>query len=156
MFKIFIILISIFTLIDADTIQVSTPLQSLDRFPYETPHEKKITIPNNTQTVIISYEKDTGKMVNTYLQEKDPTYLSKIHAVFIVDIHKMPSIITTLFAMPKMRKYEHTIYVYNDKNLSVFIPPKEDKVTIIKFENNKVKSITYISTKSELQRVLEN
>jgi len=156
MLKILIVLIAIFSFSNADTLHVSTPIKSFDKFSYETPHGKKLKIPHTVKTVVVSYEKDTGKLVNEYLNNKYPPYLAKMNAVFIADIHEMPSIITKLFALPKMRKYKHTIYLNNKEYFSKFLPPKDEKITIIKFENQKVKSIKYISTAQELKKAFEN
>ena len=156
MLKFLILLLAVFSFSNADTLHISSPINSLDRFSYESPHGKKLKIPHTIKTVVVSYEKDTGRLVNNYLNNKYPPYLAKMNAIFIADIHEMPSIITKLFALPKMRKYKHTIYLNNKENFSKFLPPKDEKITIIKFENQKVKSIKYISTVKELKEAFEH
>ena len=154
--KILILIALAITIVGADTIKVSSALSSLNKFAYENPQGKKLVIPSNVRTVVVSYEKDTGKLVNEYLASKYPPYLGRINAVFIADINEMPSIITKLFALPKMRKYKHTIYLHNTDKFSKYVPAKDEKITIIKIENQKVKSISYITTAKELRQALEN
>jgi hypothetical protein len=156
MFKTLLVLICTLTFSFADTLQISTPLDSFNKFVYKTQFDKKVKISDNIKTVVISYEKDTGRLVNKYLNEKYPPYLGKMNAVFIADIHEMPSLITKFFAMPKMKKYKHTIYIYEEDDFSEFAKPKDEKVTVVKFENQKVKKIYYISTPQELKKAFED
>jgi len=155
-FKILLVLVFMLSISSADTLQISTPFNSFNKFVYKTQFDKKVAISNNIKTIVISYEKDTGRLVNNYLINKDSLYLKEKNAVFIADIHEMPSLITKIFAMPKMRKYKHTIYIYDEDDFVEFAKPKDGKVTVIKFENQKVKKIYYISSEQELKEVFEN
>ncbi|WP_428737452.1 hypothetical protein [Sulfurimonas sp.] len=153
--KIALLFFSLSTLLLASTLELSTPLSSLQGFEYETQHEKEITIPDDVKTIIISYEKDSSAMINKFLDSKEKDFLEKNHAVFIADISKMPSLITSLFALPKMQKYKHTIYLHYSDEFAKFIPAVEEKVTILKIQNSKVSNISYITTVKELQEALQ-
>lgn len=102
------------------------------------------------QTIIVSFEKGTGADVNDFLNNKGPNFLQQHDAVFIANISGMPSFVTTLFALPKMRKYKHNILlIYDDEDMR-FIQ-KEEKSTVYKLENGIVKSIKFI-TKEDLEK----
>jgi len=156
MLKTLLILTALFSFALANSLKVSTPLEEFNTFTYKTQFDKKVKILDNIKTIVISYEKDTGRLVNKYLNTKYPPYLAKNRAVFIADIHEMPSIITSLFAMPKMRKYKHTIFIYDEDDFSEFAKPKDEKVTVVKIKDKKVDKIYYISTPQELQEAFEN
>ena len=111
------------------------------------------TVDRHTTTMIVSFEKDTGKDVNTFLASKDSNYLKKNSAVFIANISKMPAIITRMFAMPKLKKYKHTILLVNNEDDDRF-SAKEEKITIYKLENSVVKKIYYISSAKEIDKAL--
>ena len=111
------------------------------------------TVDRHTQTIIVSFEKDTGKDVNTFLASKDSNYLKKNSAVFIANISKMPAIITRMFAMPKLKKYKHTILLINNDDDDRF-SAKEEKITIYKLENSVVKKIYYITSAKEIDNSL--
>ena len=153
--KVLILMALAITIVSADVLKISSTLSSLNKFEYENPQGEKLTIPLNVKTIIISYKKETGKLINKYLISKHPTYLDELNAVFIADINKMPSVITTLFALPKLRKYKHTIYLHYADKFAEYIPAKDEKITVIKIENQKVISIFYITTKNELIKALE-
>jgi len=156
MLKTILLLSTLLSFAFGDSLKITTPLQAFNNFKYTTQHDKKVSISDDIKTIIISYEKDTGRLVNKYLNTKYPPYLAKNRAIFIADIHEMPSIITKLFAMPKMRKYNHTIYIYDEDDFSKFAKPQDEKVTVIKIKDKKVDKIYYISTTQELKEAFEN
>ncbi|RXJ84597.1 hypothetical protein [Arcobacter sp. CECT 8985] len=113
----------------------------------------KHTIDKNIKTIIVSFEKQTGKDVNEFLNSKDPTFLKDHNAVFIANISGMPTIITKLFALPKMRDYKHKILlIYNDSDTR--FKNVEGKSTLYKLENGVIKQIKFI-TKDDLEKVFK-
>jgi hypothetical protein len=111
------------------------------------------TVDRHTKTIIVSFEKDTGKDVNTFLASKNPNYLKEHSAVFIANISEMPALITRMFAMPKLKKYKHTILLINNEDDDRF-SAKEEKITIYKLENSVVKKIYYISSAKDIDKAL--
>ncbi len=144
--------ISIFA---ANKLDLSSPLNELSNFKYENQFEEPVSIPKDTQLLIISFEKETGDFVNDYLDTKEPLYLLAQHAVFIADINRMPSIITSLFALPKLQKYKHPIYLHYEDQFENYIPYKEEQLILVHIKDEKVHSISYISTLKELKEVLK-
>jgi len=153
--KILVLLVFVISMVGADALKISSPISGLNKFEYESPQAKKMLIPDDTRTIIVSFEKDTGKLVNEYLDAKYPPYLSRVRAVFIADISKMPSLITRFFALPKLKKYKHTIYLHYKDEFAKYVPSKDEKVTIIKLKDKIVQDISFISTKEELKAALE-
>ena len=153
--KILILLALAISFVGADALKISSPISGFNKFAYENPDGQKMTIPDTTKTIVVSFEKDTGKLVNNYLDTKQPAYLSRLNSVFIADINRMPTIITKLFALPKLRDYKHPIYLHYQEEFEKYVPSKEEQITIIKLKDKKVQSISYISTQDELKAVLE-
>lgn len=154
--KKFLLLISLsVALFGADQIKVDTKLYEMNKFKYETPQGRKMRVPNRTELIVVAFEKDTGKLVNEYLNSKDPYYMPKRHAIFIADISEMPTIITNTFALPKLRKYKHPIYLHFNDEFADFVPHKDESVTIIRVKNKKVTDVSYIKTAAQLQAVIE-
>ncbi len=144
-----------FALFAAETLSVGTHLDTLKHYKYENQHKYPMQIPSATRLVIVSFEKDTGALVNDYLDTKKSSYIVDHNAVFIADINRMPSIITTMFALPKMQKYKHPIYLHYEDKFENFMPHKEEKLTLLRIKDEKVESITYISTLDELKAAIE-
>jgi len=153
--KILVALTLLFTLVNADILKVGSPINALNNFKYETPKGRPMKVPKSTRLLLVAFEKDTGKLVNEYLNTQEPMYMPRKRAVFIADIHEMPSIITNMFALPKLRKYKHLIYLHYDEDFQDFIPNKEEKITVIRLKGQKVESISFISTKEELKAAID-
>lgn len=156
MSKLLIAFTILFSILGAETLKVSSELDSLHRYPYENQHGMIKIVPNYVKTIIISFEKDNSAMINAYLNKQKSNYLESYKAIFIADISKMPSIITKLFALPKMKKYKHTIYLHNSDEFAKFVPSKEGEATVLKFKGRTVQSISFISTIDEMKKVIEN
>jgi len=114
--------------------------------------EKIHTVNENIKTIIVSFEKSTGAFINNFLAQKEADFLEKHDAVFIANISGMPSFITNMFALPKMKKYKHTILLIYDDDDERFIQ-KDDFSTVYKMENGKVKEVFYVQTQEELEKV---
>lgn len=142
-------------ILSAAPLKIDSPLEMLEGFKYETPQGRQMKIPNKTKLVIVAFEKDTGALVNEYLDKQSPFYLLKNNSIFIADINKMPTIVTSMFALPKLQKYKHLIYLHYSDKLQEAVPNKEQKITLLRFENSKIKEISYISTVLELKTAIE-
>ena len=113
------------------------------------------TVDRHTKTYIVSFEKDTGKDVNTFLASKPKDYLQKHDAVFIANISKMPALITKYFAMPKLKKYKHRILLINNEDDNRF-RAEDEKITIYKLKNSVVQKIFFIDKAKEIEKILKS
>lgn len=155
MFKILLTLSITLGALVASPVKVGTPLYKLNSYKYETPQGRTMRVSKKTSLVIVAFEKDTGKTVNTFLGTKSPYYLQKKHAVFIADINKMPDMVTKMFALPKLQEYKHLIYLHYGEEFEKSVPAQSEKITLLYVKNGKINKISYITTKEELQAAIE-
>lgn len=109
-------------------------LSDLNQFSFEDAYEQTVTMPNDTKLVLISFDQKGNTIASEYLNKQTSNFLNQNHLIYIGDIHKMPSLITKLFARPKMQKYNFTIYLFNQEGLDKIIPYRKGKVTILEFD----------------------
>lgn len=131
------------TLLHAGVI-VGEPFPSLtldDQF--ETPH----TIDANDSVVMISFEHDVSGVVNDYLKAQPAGYLPDHRARYVSDISAMPSIIATLFALPKMRDYPFKIMLNEEEQFAKHYDKKEGKLTIYRLNDGRVTAVEFIDPK---------
>jgi len=124
---------------------------AIPKFSLANQFDEKRTIDSSIETIVVSFEKDTGKEVNQFLEEKKPLFLKNHHAIFIANISGMPMIITKMFALPKMKNYKHEILLIYDEKDDRF-RAKDGKSTLYRLENGVIKSIEFIS-KDDLEKV---
>lgn len=123
----------------------------INNFSLANQFDEKKTIDSKINTIIVSFEKDTGKEVNEFLEQKTSDFLREHHAVFIANISGMPMIITKMFALPKMKNYKHEILLIYDENDDRF-KAQDGMSTLYRLENGVIKSIEFI-TKDDLEKV---
>jgi hypothetical protein len=109
--------------------------------------DKTTTIDANDKMIIMSFEKAVSSDLNERLKTKKSDYLATYNTKYVADISGMPSIIAKLFALPKMRKYNYSIYLIQDEEQSKVFPRKEEMLTLLKMKNNKIDSIEYMTPK---------
>ncbi len=148
MIKKIVLLIAFASLLFSNNFELNSNINS---FTLANQFEKIHTINSEIETIIVSFEKGTGADVNEFLNNKDPDFLQKNKAVFIANISGMPSFITKMFALPKMKKYKHSILLIYDENDKRFLQ-KEGKSTVYKLENGLIKNIYYID-KNDLENI---
>ncbi len=108
--------------------------------------EKQHTISKDQKIIIMAFEKDISVAVNDFLKEKPSGYLDEHHAKYISDISSMPSVITWMFAMPKMKKYPFSLMLINDDSGKQF-DREAGKITVYRLREQEIRSIEFISPK---------
>ncbi|MGB5919806.1 hypothetical protein [Arcobacter sp.] len=146
-----LLLLPLFTIIlYANSFEVN---QNIGTFSLPNQFDEKQSIDSSITTILVSFEKETGKDVNQFLASKNKDFLKNHHAVFIANISGMPSIITRMFALPKMRDYKHSVLLIYEDEDKRFVS-KDEKTTVYKLENGVIKSISFI-TKDDLEKVFQ-
>lgn len=115
----------------------------VDAFSAKTQHDKEFSFkPAETRFLLISHDMDTGKKANAVLTTVGPENLANKKVVYLANIHGMPGV-GRMFALPKMRKYSHTIILGDDAELIARFPEEKNKVTVLKLLGGKVTSVKY-------------
>jgi hypothetical protein len=115
----------------------------VEAFSAKTQHDKEFTLkPADTQFLLVTHDMETGKKANAVLTTVGPDNLTNKKVVYLANIHGMPGV-GRMFALPKMRKYSHTIILGDDAGLIAKFPEEKNKVTVIKLSGGKVISVKY-------------
>lgn len=147
---ILLILICIFA--KASTLKIDDKISS---FSLPNQFDKIHTINGETSKIIVTSEKENIELINDFLSSKSSDFLDKNHTVFIDNISKVSSLIVKMFIIPKLREYNYDILLIHNESSKRFLE-KENKISVYIIENAKVKDIKYISSKKELERVLND
>lgn len=116
-----------------------------------------VALSSSTRKLIIVFTKEHGHMVNAFLETKPKGYLKSHRALLMADISKMPTAIRNMFAIPSLKKSDYpTALIYTDDLAKVFKnPANADKIHFINLENNRIRSIQYLSSAQELDKLLK-
>lgn len=75
--------------------------------------------------------------------------------VVVSDISGMPSLITKMFALPKMKKYHFKMALDKSGELTKSWPRQTGKATVLQIDNSKVINVDYIATYEQIQKIFK-
>lgn len=120
-------------------------------------HEKPYTLAEDTKTLIFAFSKDVGHTCNDFFATKSESYLNDNKAVFIADVSAAPSIIRSMFIMPGLKDFKHTVLVIDDKSIASVYKAGQDstKIIVVSLETKTITAINGVSTTEELASKIE-
>lgn len=117
-------------------------------------HDVEATIGQDVKFVIFSRDMDGGNLVKEALAERGGATMAEAKAVYVSDIARMPSVITSLFALPSMRKRDYRILLDRDGKATAEFPAAESKVTVMKLDKGVISQIDYLDSAVALRALL--
>ena len=123
----------------ADTLKEGSVIQApaiKDQF------EKMVNITPQTKQIIIAYTKSQGDVMKAFF-EANPNYLSENSALYLMDATAVPSLVMSMFMMPKFKKYPYAIGLLENEKDVAYFPKKEDRLTVITLDNLNVTTIDF-------------
>jgi hypothetical protein len=128
--------------------------ESLPKIKFVDQNDQTHELDNEIRILLFAHGKQTGSLVMEILKDAGPAHLQKLNAVYIADISGMPSLVTRLFVLPKMRKIDSPIYLARNSGQAAWLPKKEDKVTLVKLTNGSVTQISFLTNEESLRSIL--
>ncbi len=102
------------------------------------------TVDESVRVIFFAREMEGGKVIQALLAEQGPAYLTKNRALYVADIHEMPSLIAKMIAIPKMQdERPYPTLLDRDGKATAAFPSEEGRVTILKLNRLKVVGIEY-------------
>jgi len=98
-----------------------------------------------TTKLILSFEKDVSSAIKDFLDTKEKNYLANNNIIYISDISSIPSFIVSLFAIPKMKKFDFRIALIYDKKESKVLVREKEKITLVSIKDNNITSIEFVN-----------
>ncbi|KJU75519.1 FAD/FMN-containing dehydrogenase [Ectopseudomonas oleovorans] len=117
-------------------------------------HDVPYTLNDETRILLVARDMDGAKLVNAALEGKPKGYLGERQAVFLADISRMPRIIATLFALPKMRDYNYRILLDHDARIAPRYQVGEGEVLWLQLEDGKLVEQSVFREAKALKRAL--
>ena len=109
--------------------------------------DKPLSVNKNDRWVLMAFEKSVAIGVADYFKTKPKGYLKKAHIKYISDISTMPSFITSMFALPKMKTYPFSVMLIRDDSGKMY-RIKEGKATLYRVKNGTIKAIEFVTVEA--------
>lgn len=144
----FVVLLSC-QMVVAETEQLQ-PGASLPEIVMKDQFDADISVSDDVAFILFTASKSASGVVNNFLSKQNGGFLQEEKAYFLADISGMPSFVTKMFALPKMREFKYSVLLGREEGQLGFIPQEGDKITLLQVKNNKVVQIQFIATEEEL------
>jgi hypothetical protein len=131
-------------------------LKVAEHFPADTFKDQfgnTMKITPKDRWICMTFEKSVSKALTKKVKSVPKGFLEKHHVKIISDISSMPSFITSMFALPMMKKYPFSVWLIEDESGKQY-DRKKGYVTLYRLKRNKVVSISYLKP-DELDRYIK-
>nr|WP_298138738.1 FAD/FMN-containing dehydrogenase [uncultured Pseudomonas sp.] len=118
-------------------------------------YDQAYTLDNQLQVLLVARSMEAAKLVDAALQGKPKGYLEQHHAVFLADISRMPKVIASLIALPKMRDYNYRILLDRNARITPRYPVDAASVLWLDLRDGKLQRQRHFSDAAALSQALE-
>ncbi|MDD2790144.1 MAG: hypothetical protein PHU40_05690 [Sulfurimonas sp.] len=131
--------------------------QSLESLKLSDQFEVSHEVKSETQKIVFAFSKDIGHTCNEFFATKSEMYLQEHNALFVADVSSAPSLIRSMFILPGLKDFKHTVLVLEDKDLSASYKAgmESEKIVVVFVENKIITDIQTFNTTEELQAAIE-
>lgn len=133
--------------------------QSFKTLTFETQHEEKIQLNKQVKWVIFSASKSGSQILQESFRELKihQKWLAENKVLYVADISGMPSLIASLFALPKMRGFPYPVALDREGDITQGWQQKGDVVTVYKLDRlNVIETVTLDSIETVNQFFSKN
>ncbi len=116
-------------------------------------HEEQHTIVD-PQIVVFAPDKEAGELAHQILGRSNTETLKSKGIVYVSDISAMPSFVTSLFALPKMRDYPYGVLLGYESADTALFPRQEGQVTVLNIASKQITRITFAASAQTLGELI--
>ncbi len=131
--------------------------KSLKNLTLSDQHEKPHTLAPETTKLIFALNKESAHICNDFFVTQSPEYLQEHQTQFIADVSAAPSLIRSMFIMPGLKEFKHTVLVLDDEEKAAAFRSgvETEKILLVKVQNATISSIETLSTEAQLKAAIE-
>lgn len=106
------------------------------------------------ETVLYVNDMQGKQIVREALEAVDLSCLDGGRVVYLADISGMPSLISKLIAVPRMRDYDYPVWLDYSGLATEALPAHEDEVTLIRLKAGAIQSMDFVTDSQTLKTQL--
>jgi len=131
--------------------------KSLSSINLKDQFDKNHTLDATTKKVVFAFSKDVAHTCNDFFATKEADYLAKNNTQFIADVSAAPSLIRSMFIMPGLKDFKHTVLILDDETKAAPYRKGVDveKIVVVYLDNGTISNIKTLSNEKELQATIE-
>jgi hypothetical protein len=120
-------------------------------------HDKPAAVGPSTRWVVFTAEKAVSDMVSAVLTAEPAGTVERMRLVYVADISGMPSLVTRMFALPKLRELPFPIALVRDPaqvTQVADIPRVPGSATVLRIDAGRVALVVMARQAAELRAAL--
>jgi len=117
-------------------------------------HDRPAVIPADLKQIILAVDKSGSALVTEWLDKQPADWLPRTKRVYLADIHKMPGLVTRMFALPKLRDKPYAIVLGREAGELTMFPQRESCVTLLPVLAGKLGDAVFACDAKALQDAL--
>jgi hypothetical protein len=118
-------------------------------------HDKPVKIEATTKRIIFAADNTGASMVTALLDSKEPTWLVQTNTVYLADIHKMPGLISRMFALPQLREKPYNIILGREETDLAMFSRQKGCVAVIPLNEMKLGESNFACTEDALKEAIK-
>ncbi len=117
-------------------------------------HGEARRVDESTRVVLFSREMKGGGVIRKALEVDGPALLEGAGAVYVADVSRMPGIIRSVIAKPRMRRRPYPMLLDEEGSASADFPAREGQATLLRLEGLRVTGVQYFDSPEALRQAL--
>lgn len=118
-------------------------------------HDKPFVLAADTRQIIFAADNGGAGLVMSELDRRGASWLKESKRAYLADIHKMPGLVTRMFALPKLREKAYPIALGREETDLAMFPRKKECVTLLPIDAGKLGEASYVCDAAALQAALQ-
>lgn len=119
--------------------------------------EKSYTLDANTNKIVFAFAKNSAHICNDFFDTQKPSYLADNNTQFVADISAAPSLIRSMFILPGLKDFKHTVLLLDDEAIAA--PFRKDmnteEIVLVSISDGKIITIKTLNSEKELKEAIE-
>lgn len=148
--------ILLFALLSAGTATAQGPSVVPDRLAaFELPDQHGVPrrVDEGVRVLLLSRDMDAGAVVRGALEaqgEQAGGFLAERGAAYVADVSRMPGVVRSLFALPRMRSRPYPVLLDTTGDVTRSLPSEEGRATVIRLEALRPVRVEFVGSTEEL------
>ena len=114
-------------------------------------HDRQAVFPETTSRVLLAADNSGSQKVMVLIERMGATWLKDTNTVFLADIHRMPSLIASLVALPQLRDKPYPIVLGREEADLAMFPRRKDCVTLLDLKQGVFSAPVFACIEDELR-----
>lgn len=119
-------------------------------------HERKVELnAPPLRYLLFAAERKPGDWAQTAIESSHKALFTSGQAALVLDISRMPSLVTRMFALPSFRERTFPILLVRETEPVGFLPRQPGAVTLLTLDAGKIAAIDYANDEAALNQLLK-